>query len=196
MRRRPCSGPGLGSLNVKAAVQTCQWIVLEILPLGCWGKPFIGKYFTGGPPFWHQLRWVPGKNNADTMQCKSQPLEVFTLQERDRAYWEAHHIQEEKPSTSAVSLQCHLPMKFKIVPAGKRKIFKGPTSISRGHAKRVNEELKILITGTIHPFGYPASIWTFLHMFEIPHNEKNNRNKVPAAEAASPKLNHNLSSLF
>lgn len=83
----------------------------------------------------------------------------------------AHFTHEEKPFPSAVSLQCCLLTKVNIVPASKRKIFKGPSSISTEHAQMVNLELQYLITDTVHRLGYSVSMCTLLHTCDFPYNK-------------------------
>lgn len=76
----------------------------------------------------------------------------------------AHFTQEEKPFPPAVSLQCCLLTKVNTVPASKRKIFKGPSSIFTERAQIVNLELEYLITDTVHALGYSVSVCTLLHV--------------------------------
>lgn len=161
---------GLDVASTEVAVGTCQWIVLEIFPLGWWEIWFTGRYFAGGSPCWNKLKWVLGEAAGycgSLSSVKSQPLEVFTLQEQGRACWE-HTVSGKKSPFFLLILQCHLLTKLNIVPTGKRKIFYGPSSTSTEHAKRVNiRMLKFVVASTVHSFGYSASTCILLRVLNL-----------------------------
>lgn len=99
---------------------------------------------------------------ADHYSVQEPPLEVFTLQEQDRFYCEYSLCRKlKKPFPTADPSNAVYWQNLTLL-AGKRKIFKGPNIISTEHTQRVNLELKILITDTVHPFGYSISLCTLL----------------------------------
>lgn len=133
LRYRPCWGPGHGSLNVReVAVRTHRWLFLEILPLACWGKLFIGKCFPGGPPFWNQLKWVLEEAAVTTRQCKSQRLEkASTLHGAGEGLLRGTSYPERKPPPLAVP-----PTNKAWHRAFKRLVFKDPGLYAQSTQKR------------------------------------------------------------
>lgn len=108
----------------------------------------------------------------------------------------AHFTQEEKPFPPAVSLQCCLLTKVNTVPASKRKIFKGPSSIFTERAQIVNLELEYLITDTVHALGYSVSVCTLLHVGLPIQQKNNNRSRGGFPSTRLPQHKHLLQNIF
>lgn len=106
------------------------------------------------------------------------------------------HFTQEKPFPPAVSLQCCLLTKVNTVPASKRKIFKGPSSIFTEHAQIVNLELEYLITDTVHALGYSVSVCTLLHVGLPIQQKNNNRSRGGFPSTRLPQHKHLLQNIF
>lgn len=127
-----------GGHSCSGEVAMVLWNLLEICPLGCWGKVFMGRYRFGGT-------WI--QNCLRRVLRKRKPLDVPGLPLLCRA-WElgnlctsgAGYWRSRVPA--AVSLQHPLLTKLNIVPVGKENTLKGPRSVFTEQAKRMNLELR------------------------------------------------------
>lgn len=113
--------------------------MLEICPLGCWGKVFMGRYRFGGTWIQNCLRRVLRKRQASGCAWSPPALQGLGIGESvctsGAGYWRS-------PVPAAVSLQHPLLTKLNIVPVGKQKTFKGPRSVFTEQAKRMNLKLR------------------------------------------------------
>lgn len=59
-------GDGFGSLNSRKVIVVLGWQnLLEISPVGCWGKLFIERCLIGNPLLKNCLRWVLGEASGN-----------------------------------------------------------------------------------------------------------------------------------
>lgn len=85
------------------------------------GKPFM-RSTTSGPPLCCKAFWSHTYPGESHLHYRSLPGGI-------------HQNQREKPLRLPVSLQCPLPTKLNITPAGKRSVFSSPVPLSQSKHK-------------------------------------------------------------
>lgn len=105
---------------------TVLWNLLEICPLGCWGKLFMGSCLFGGTLIENCSRRVLGKLQV-ALRCRTWE----SVSTPGAGYWRS-------PVPSTVPLRHPLLSELNIVPVDEGKPFKGPDPFFLEQAKRVN----------------------------------------------------------
>lgn len=98
------------------------------------------------------------------------------------------HFTQEKPFPPAVSLQCCLLTKVNTVPASKRKIFKGPSSIFTERAQIVNLELEYLKLTQSTPWA-TQFLCALFYTWDFPYNKKTTEVEVAFPAPGSRSTN-------